>query len=159
MKKILQISTLMIFLGISLVQVQDIKYEVQDPKGNSMVLVPFHHKLYNFEINIKYPEKWYASEEYGQNINPSFYLTKEPVRSLSDRYIVGVALTYLQGFFIQRAPKNTDLGKMAKAVLTVRKWETVKKELVKGVKNKGMKIISQEDIDISVFAVSISGSI
>jgi hypothetical protein len=149
MKKILQISILLIFFGISSACAQDVKYEVHEPKGSSMELVPFRHKLYNFEINIKYPEKWYATEEYGPRVNPSFYLTKEPIRGISDRYTVGMALTYLQAFFVQQAPPDSDLGKMAKAVLSVREWETVKTALVEGVESRGRKIISQEDLDVS----------
>ncbi len=133
--------------GILSINAFAVKYNVQDPKGSTMALVPFEHKLFNFQFNVKYPESWYASEEYATY--PSLYLTKEPVRSVSDKYTLGASFTYLLNFFMTEEPKNTPLGKSAKSVLSVRKWDTTKKEMAKNYKDQGMSILSQEDLDVS----------
>jgi len=128
---------------------QDVRYEVQDPKGETMNLVPFNYKLFNFQFDIKYPAKWYASEEYYAG-KTTLFLTREPVKSVSDIFKVGVSLAYELNFFLHQEPSDTKLGKMAKAVFKTRSWKDVKKELFENMKKRpNIRSITSKDITIS----------
>jgi len=128
---------------------QDVRYEVQDPKSETMELTPFNYKLFNFQFNIKYPEKWYASEEYYSG-KATLFLTREPVKSVSDIFKVGMSLSYEFNFFLQQESPDTNLGRMAKAVFRTRPWGAVKKELFENMrKMPNTKAITSKDITIS----------
>ena len=147
--RILFILICLISLTTTIGFAQDVRYEVQNPKGESMDIVPFNYKLFNFQFHIKYPAKWYASEEYYAG-KTTLFLTREPVKSVSDIFKVGVSLAYELNFFLQQEPSNTKLGKMAKAAFRTRPWNDVKKELLENMKKRpNIRSITSKDITIS----------
>jgi len=120
---------------------------VQEPKGDTMDLVDFTPTKINMPFVIKYPAKWYVREAIGGM--PSLFISREPIRDISDKYKVGLGAFYNQDYFISRESPDTKLGQMGKTVLKARSWKKDKKEFVENLKRDGFNIISQSDIKIS----------
>lgn len=126
---------------------ENTRFSVQEPKSNTMELVSFAPQMINFPFEIKYPAKWYVREEIAGM--PSLYLTREPIRSDTDRYLVGVSLLYSISYFSQREPSDSTLGQAAELVVKIRDWNESKKQFIKGLEEAGNTVISQADITIS----------
>lgn len=123
------------------------RYVIQEPKSDTMELVSFVPQKINFPFEIKYPAKWYVREEtVGM---PSLFLTREPIRTDTDRYTVGASLLYNIAFFSSREPSNSALGQTADFVIKIKDWDESKKQFIEGLKEGGNTIISQSDVTIS----------
>lgn len=128
-----------------------IQYEVHNPKGKTMDLVPFEHKLFDFHFSVKYPAAWYASEEYNPG-RPGLYLTPIPIKNKTDTFRTGASLIYDLNFFIRMEDPSSEIGRMAKVVLAIHKWDSVKKQLLENLrKQNGVKDVAGSDITISGF--------
>ncbi len=125
-----------------------IHYGIQEPKGNTMDLVPYIYKSFNFQFDIKYPAKWYASEEIGGA--PSLYFTPQPIASTSDQYTVGVGFIYGLNYFLKQESPDSPFGKMAKDVFVVQDWSKAKQRIVESLKTqKAVSDLTQKDTTIA----------
>lgn len=112
-----------------------------------MDLVDLTPHLINYQSNIKYPAKWYVRED-AAGI-PSLFITREPLRVMTDRFKVGSSFYYRMNYFITQEHPSSNVGNMAKAVLRVVDWEKEKQRNLEFWKNEGHAIISHSDIFIS----------
>jgi len=147
-KKVLfLLGSIILIFGTNLYCADDIRFEIQEPKGETMELVPFAHKLINFPFVIKYPEKWYAREEFAGI--PSLFLTREPIRNITDRYTVGMGLFYQIDYFISQESPDSKLDQIAKTVVKVIDWNEAKKRFIESIKDVGNTNISQSELTIT----------
>jgi len=127
----------------------------QEPVSSSLELVDLKTRLVDLPFDIKYPGMWYVREEHqklgGNNVQaPSVFISREPVRKMSDIFKVGITICNYQNFFVSVASPDTEIGRMGKHVFMVREWEEAKKSFVESYKDMpGSNIIFSEEIDFS----------
>ncbi|MFH0731724.1 MAG: hypothetical protein V2A72_02230 [Candidatus Omnitrophota bacterium] len=123
-------------------------YIVQEPRGATMDLVLFKPKKLKLPYAIKYPSQWYAAEIIVGA--PTVLLSREPIRKQSDEYKMGIAIYYMTNYFRQVLPRDSELGKMAKVVISVEDWEQSKNRFLAGFqKQADVNILSKTDITLS----------
>ena len=120
---------------------------VQQPQGKTLELTSFKPQLINFPFTIKYPKAWYAREEISGA--QALFLTREPVLKTEDRYRVGVGIYYLENFFLRKAPETSEWSGKAQAVYLVPDWKEQKRTFVDSMQQRGTKIFSSSDLEIS----------
>lgn len=118
----------------------------QEPKGDSMDLVPVTQKMLNLPFTINYPAKWYVRE---QNTDvPSLYISQEPIKNQGDKFKVGMSAFYREKYFLAQEPANSDMGKLAKAVIRIKDWSEDKRGFIDHLKKSGHTIVSEKDMII-----------
>lgn len=69
------------------------------PQGSDLTLVDFNSK--DCPVIIRYPQQWYAREEFKTDGTVySLFLSREPIRSASDLFLVGVTVNYFKDYFL-----------------------------------------------------------
>jgi len=133
--------------------IDTIRSSVHSSKTDILELVSFQPKLIDFPFKIKYPAKWYAREEG----STSLFLTREPVNKMEDRYRVGVGIYYIKGYFLRKAPPDSEFSGTAKNVYLSNDWTEEKKNFIESHKKLGVLILSTSDLEMSGYpAVKIN---
>jgi len=146
MKKIVLAFLIVSILPLISYSESNMSYFIQQPKGESMDLVPFTAKMVNLPFTIKYPAKWYVREEAARI--PGVYLTQEILADRQNGYSAGMSAFYKEDYFIRKAlvPGMDKPGKVAFRVI---KWDENKQQYVEYLKSQGNNILSTEDIKLA----------
>ena len=138
---------LLLWINVQSGFASETRFEIQEPKGPTMDLVPFTRKLIDFPFELKYPEKWYVREEFLGV--PSVFISREPIKSATDKYLVGMGLYYAIGYFVSKEPPDSKIGKLAEHVVKIVDWDESNKRYVQDTLKEGNVLISQSPLVIS----------
>lgn len=76
----------------------------QIPKGKTMKLTMFTPQMMDAPFDIKYPESWYAREEYYGRGRAEIYLTREKIDKAEDKYFVGASIAAYENKYSSDGP-------------------------------------------------------
>ena len=138
---------LLLWINVPSSIASEMRFEIQEPKGPTMNLVPFTRKLIDFPFELKYPEKWYVREEFSGV--PSVFISRESIKSVTDKYLVGMGLYYAIGYFVSKEPPDSKIGKLAEHVVKIVDWDESNRRYVQDTLKEGNVLISQSPLVIS----------